>query len=159
MSAAAVSSKSHALSRGSERSSTARGKNVYDDSTMPSIQDLKYFDPCGATASMFLYVQGSSIVCCHHDTLSIERRFTGHKSEVVLLAIDNHSQHGGGRLAASYDTSQRVIIWDLMTGDKLNEFDSMGGQLTALAWMRNGNVALGMNSFIGTHAWLPLSLT
>lgn len=142
---APASSMGHAPARGSERSSTARGKNVsrYDDTAMPSINDLKYFDPCGATASMFLYVQGTSIVCCHHDSLSIERRFTGHKHEVTLLAIDNHSQHGAGRMAVSYDVSKRVIIWDLMTGSIMYEFDSLAGTLTSLAWMRNGNVAFG----------------
>ncbi|KAI3570955.1 hypothetical protein IWW34DRAFT_899788 [Fusarium oxysporum f. sp. albedinis] len=30
---------------------------------MPHVTDLKYFDPCAATASMFLYAQGSSVVC------------------------------------------------------------------------------------------------
>ncbi|KAI3572112.1 hypothetical protein IWW34DRAFT_637839 [Fusarium oxysporum f. sp. albedinis] len=30
---------------------------------MPHVTDLKYFDPCAATASMFLYAQGSSVFC------------------------------------------------------------------------------------------------
>ncbi|TQV94831.1 WD domain-containing protein [Cordyceps javanica] len=140
---APASSQGHAISRASERSSTARGRNAHE-SEMPSIQDLKYFDPSGATASMFLYVQGSSIVCCHHDSLTIERRFTGHQHEVLLLAIDNHSQYGGGRIAASYDSSRRVIIWDLMTGEALKSFTAMSNcHITAITWMRNGNLAFG----------------
>lgn len=111
---------------------------------VPSIPDLKYFDPCGATASMFLYVQGTSVVCCHHDSLTIERRFTGHQHEVLLLAIDNHSQYGGGRIAASYDSSKRMIIWDLMTGEMLKNFTAVSDcQITAITWMRNGNLAFG----------------
>ncbi|OAA53869.1 WD domain, G-beta repeat protein [Cordyceps fumosorosea ARSEF 2679] len=140
---APASSQGHAISRASERSSTARGRNAHD-SAMPSLQDLKYFDPCGATASMFLYVQGSSVVCCHHDSLTIERRFTGHQHEVLLLAIDNHSQYGGGRIAASYDSSRRMIIWDLMTGEMLKNFTAVADcQITAITWMRNGNLAFG----------------
>ncbi|KAJ3489557.1 hypothetical protein NLG97_g5975 [Lecanicillium saksenae] len=140
---APASSQGHAMPRGSERSSTARGRNVHD-LAMPSIQDLKYFDPCGATASMFLYAQGSSVVCCHHDSLTIERRFTGHQHEVLLLAIDNHSQYGGGRIAATYDSARIVMIWDLMTGEILKNFTPVANcQITALAWMRNGNLAFG----------------
>ncbi|EJP61793.1 IDC1 protein [Beauveria bassiana ARSEF 2860] len=142
---APASSQGHAISRASERSSTAKGRHTHDPA-MPSIQDLKYFDPCGATASMFLYVQGTSVVCCHHDSLTIERRFTGHQFEVILLAIDNHSQYGGGRIAASYDSSSRMMIWDLMTGEVLKSFTSIGdGLITAIAWMRNGNLVFGDN--------------
>lgn len=139
------------MSRASERSSTARGKHEYEDSAMPTIQALKYFDPCGATASMFLYAQGSSIVCCHHDSLAIERRFTGHKEEVVWLSIDNQSEKGAGRLVVSYDTSRIVIIWDLMTGDTLHEFQSLQVRLTAVSWMRNGNVAFGTSRSYPLH--------
>ncbi|OAQ96414.1 hypothetical protein LLEC1_00889 [Akanthomyces lecanii] len=140
---APASSQGPAISRASERSSTARGRNVRGP-VMPSIPDLKYFDPCGATASMFLYVQGTSVVCCHHDSLTIERRFTGHQHEVLLLAIDNHSQFGGGRIAASYDTSKRMIIWDLVTGETLKNFTAVADcQISAITWMRNGNLAFG----------------
>jgi hypothetical protein len=50
--------------------------------------------PCAATASIFFYAQGTSIVCCHHDTLVIEKTFSKHADEVVLLAVDNHSNVG-----------------------------------------------------------------
>ncbi|EGX94135.1 WD domain, G-beta repeat protein [Cordyceps militaris CM01] len=155
---APASSQGHAISRASERSSTARGRNVHE-SAMPSIQDLKYFDPCGATASMFLYVQGSSVVCCHHDSLTIERRFTGHQHEVLLLAIDNHSQYGGGRVAASYDSSRRMIVWDLMTGEQLKTFTAVADcHITAIAWMRNGNLAFAITALAPSQDCLTFAI-
>lgn len=109
---------------------------------MPHVTDLKYFDPCAATAAMFLYAQGSSIVCCHHDTLTIERRFSRHADDVQLLAVDNHSEAGAGRFVVSYDVGQTAIVWDLMTGDEISRFASYE-HLTVAAWMKNGNVAFG----------------
>ncbi|KAM0279537.1 hypothetical protein ACHAO9_011665 [Fusarium lateritium] len=109
---------------------------------MPHVTDLKYFDPSAATASMFLYAQGSSIVCCHHDTLTIERRFSRHADEVQLLAVDNQSDAGGGRFVVSYDAGQTAIVWDLMTGDEISRF-ACYEHLTVAAWMKNGNVAFG----------------
>lgn len=104
---------------------------------------MRYFEPCAATASMFLYAQGSSIVCCHHDTLTIERRFSRHSDEVQLLAVDTQSEIGAGRLVVSYDAGQTAIVWDIMTGDEVARFASYE-HLTTAAWMRNGNVAFGM---------------
>lgn len=92
---------------------------------------------------MFLYAQGTSIVCCHHDTLTIERRFSRHSEEVQLLAVDNQSERGSGRNVVSYDAGQTAIVWDLMTGDELTRFASYDN-LSAAAWMRNGNIAFGM---------------
>lgn len=109
---------------------------------MPPVQDLKLMDPCAATASMFLYAQGSSIICCHHDTLAIERTFTMHSEDIQLLAVDNQSETGGGRLVVSYDASKTAIVWDLMTGDEIARFASFQ-MLTAATWMSNGNVAFG----------------
>ncbi|KAG5956251.1 hypothetical protein E4U57_002770, partial [Claviceps arundinis] len=109
---------------------------------MPSVQDLQLLDPCAATASMFLYAQGPSIICCHHDTLAIERRFTAHSHDIQLLAVDNQSETGGGRLVVSYDASQTAIVWDLMTGEEIARFTSFQ-ELTVAAWMSNGNVAFG----------------
>ncbi|KAH7461649.1 hypothetical protein BFJ63_vAg18465 [Fusarium oxysporum f. sp. narcissi] len=109
---------------------------------MPHVTDLKYFDPCAATASMFLYAQGSSVVCCHHDTLTIERRFSRHADEVQLLVVDNQSEAGGGRFVVSYDAGQTAIVWDLMTGDEISRF-ACYDHLTVAAWMKNGNVAFG----------------
>ncbi|KAG6005015.1 hypothetical protein E4U21_000530 [Claviceps maximensis] len=128
--------------KSSGRSSTARGERIQDVTTMPSVTDLKLLDPCGATASMFLYAQGPSIICCHHDTLKIERIFSRHSDEIQLLAVDNQSETGGGRLVVSYDAGQTAIVWDLMTGDEIARFASFE-TLTVAAWMRNGNVAFG----------------
>ncbi|KAF5022615.1 hypothetical protein F66182_5330 [Fusarium sp. NRRL 66182] len=139
-----TSSRNRTVSMSSGARSTARSKTsqATDSTTMPHVTDLKYFDPCAATASMFLYAQGSSIVCCHHDTLTIERRFSRHADEVQLLAVDNQSDVGGGRLVVSYDAGQTAIVWDLMTGDEISRFASYE-HLTVAAWMKNGNVAFG----------------
>lgn len=137
--------RNRALSMGSGRSSRGRNASLADFSmgrtTLP-----KDFEPSDATASMFLYAQGSSIVCAHHDTLKIERRFSRHTEEVQLLAVDNISERGAGRLVISYDAGQTAIVWDLMTGDEVARFASYNN-LTVAAWMRNGNVAFGMFNF------------
>ena len=133
------------LSKGSGRPVAARAAPQAQESNtnMPSTKNLRYFEPCAATASMFLYAQGASVVCCHHDTLTIERRFSRHSEDVQLLAVDNHSEKGAGRFVVSYDAGQTAIVWDLMTGDEIARFASYE-PLTAAAWMRNGNVAFGM---------------
>jgi hypothetical protein len=102
----------------------------------------RYFDPCAATSTRLLYAQGNSVVVCRHDDLAIERRFSRHEEEVQLLAVDNASEHGSGRLVVSYDAGQTAIVWDLMTGDEVARFASYE-HLTVAAWMRNGNVAFG----------------
>jgi hypothetical protein len=79
----------------------------------------------------------------HHDSLTIERRFSRHSSEVQLLAVDTQSEIGAGRLVVSYDADMTAIVWDLMTGDEVARFASYE-TLTCAAWMRNGNVAFGM---------------
>ncbi|KAG5979146.1 hypothetical protein E4U55_005496 [Claviceps digitariae] len=135
-------SSKNCTTKSSGRSSTARGGRFQDVTTMPSVKDLKFFDPCAATASMFLYAQGPSVICCHHDTLSIEMIFSRHSDEIQLLAVDNQSENGGGRLVVSYDAGQTAIVWDLMTGDEVARFASYE-MLTVAAWMRNGNVAFG----------------
>ena len=142
------------------RTVVARAVPPQDDrnNTMPSAKNLKYFDPCAATASMFVYAQGSSILCCHHDTLTIERRFSLHSDDIQLLAVDNQSDIGAGRYAVSYDSGQTAIVWDLMTGNEMARFASYVN-LTAAAWMRNGNVAFGEyhNPFCWTIAGIPSS--
>lgn len=103
---------------------------------------MRDFEPCAATASMFLYAQGTAVVCAHHDTLKIERRFSRHTEPIALLAVDTVSERGAGRLVVSYDVGQTAIVWDCMTGDELARFASYD-HLTVAAWMRNGNVACG----------------
>ncbi|KUJ23153.1 uncharacterized protein LY89DRAFT_573742 [Mollisia scopiformis] len=114
-------------------------------STLPPTEVARNFEPCAATASLFLYAQGNSVVCAHHDTLTIERRFSRHTEEIQLLAVDNVSDRGAGRLVVSYDAGQTAIVWDCMTGDELARFASYEN-LTVAAWMRNGNVAFGIKS-------------
>lgn len=82
------------------------------------------------------------MVVAHHDSLTIERRFSRHSSEVQLLAVDTQSDVGAGRLVVSYDAEMTAIVWDLMTGDEVARFASYE-TLTCAAWMRNGNVAFG----------------
>lgn len=122
-------------------SSRAEGTSL-DKYNMAPKSIVRYFDPTAATASMFLYAQGNSVVCCHHDTLTIERRFTRHSDEVQLLSVDTQSELGGGRLVVSYDAGQTAIVWDIMSGEEVARFASYE-HLTAAAWMRNGNVAFG----------------
>ncbi|RFU72103.1 hypothetical protein TARUN_10156, partial [Trichoderma arundinaceum] len=136
-------SHNHTASNRSGKSSTARGRPAPQEfSKMPTAKDLKYFIPSAATASIFLYAQGPSILCCHHDTLTIDRRFSRHVDDVHLLAVDNQSEVGAGRFVVSYDAGQTAIVWDLMTGDEISRFVSYE-TLTVASWMRNGNVAFG----------------
>ena len=116
--------------------------------TPVSVQEVDFdfgFEPCAATASIFLFAQGSSILCLHHDTLAIERRFERHKERVTLLSVDNVSERGAGRLVVSYDAGQTAIVWDLFTGDEIARFVSYE-RIRVAAWMKNGNVAFGMAS-------------
>jgi hypothetical protein len=95
------------------------------------------------------------VVVAHHDSLTIERRFSRHSAEVQLLAVDTQSEIGAGRLVVSYDVDMTAIVWDLMTGDEVARFASYEN-LTCAAWMRNGNVAFGMfapRRILG--GWLP----
>ncbi|KAI0385642.1 hypothetical protein F5Y04DRAFT_189471 [Hypomontagnella monticulosa] len=123
--------------------SSRKGKVAAEprDFTSPTTL-VRYFDPTAATASMLLYGQGNSVVVAHHDSLTIERRFSRHSAEVHLLAVDTQSEIGAGRLVVSYDAEMTAIVWDLMTGDEVARFASYE-TLTCAAWMRNGNVAFG----------------
>lgn len=111
---------------------------------------VKYFEPCAATASLFLYAQGQVIVCLHHDTLALERRFLRHAEPIVFIAVDNVSERGAGRQVVSYDAGQTAIVWDLFTGDEIARFASYD-RICVASWMRNGNIAFG--------TWIPSSDT
>jgi hypothetical protein len=100
------------------------------------------FEPCASTASLFLYAQGSTILCLHHDTLAIERRFQSHQENIEFISVDNVSERGAGRLVVSYDVGQTAIVWDIFTGTEIARFASFE-QLRVASWMRNGNVAFG----------------
>ena len=145
-----MSARNRSMSISSRESSNTNGRmatlaELSKNIPPTPMADTRDFEPCAATASMFLYAQGNSVVCCHHDTLTIERRFSRHTEEIQLLAVDNVSERGAGRLVMSYDASQTAIVWDCMTGDEIARFASYEN-LTVAAWMRNGNVAFGMTS-------------
>ena len=106
------------------------------------------FEPCAATASHFLFTQESSIVCLHHDTLAIDRRFEKHKERILFLSVDNVSEQGAGRLIVSYDDGQTAIVWDLFNGDEIARFASYE-PIRVAVWMRNGNVAFGTRTLYG----------
>lgn len=100
-------------------------------------------EACASTASLFLYTQGPTILCLHHDTLALERRFEHHQQDISFIAVDNVSERGQGRLVVSYDVGQTAIVWDLFTGTEIARFTSFEPLLMA-SWMRNGSVVFGM---------------
>ncbi|KAL2890744.1 WD domain-containingprotein [Ceratocystis lukuohia] len=134
-------SKTRASLHGSARS-RGRTNDLRDFKTTRYDHLIRDFEPCAATSSVFLYAQGPVIICCRHQTLKIERRFTGHSEAIQLLAVDNISQQGAGRLVVSYDAGQTAIVWDLKTGDEIARFASYS-HLTTATWMKNGNIAFG----------------
>lgn len=130
--------------RSTSRSSSVRSDNITKPPT-PSItpgSDEFAFEPCAATASFLLYAQRNVILCLHHDTLAIERRFNRHREDVSWISVDNVSERGAGRLVVSYDAGSTAIVWDLLTGDEVARFASYE-QIRVASWMRNGNVAFG----------------
>ena len=115
------------------------------------------FEPCAATASLFLYSQGSTILCLHHDTLAVERRFQNHGDDIRFISVDNVSERGAGRLVVSYDFSLTAIVWDLFESTEVARFASYE-PLTVASWMRNGNVAFGSaNGIDGGKRMLTLA--
>ena len=84
------------------------------------------------------------MICLHHDTLSIQRRFHKHAEDILFISVDNVSERGAGRLVVTYDVGQTAIVWDLMTGDQVARFASYE-QIKVASWMRNGNIAFGMH--------------
>lgn len=105
------------------------------------------FEPCASTASTFLFTQGSSIICLHHDTLAIDRRFELHKEPILILSVDVVSERGAGRLVVSYDAGQTAIVWDVTTGNEIARFASYE-PIKVAAWMKNGNVAFGKRTHV-----------
>lgn len=124
----------------------AAGPDIRAATTPVDPRKLEYdFDPCAATASIFLYCEDTDIICLHHDTLAIERRFESHKDRILFVSVDNISERGAGRLVVSYDASQTAIVWDLFSGDEIARFASYE-PIRVAAWMKNGNVAFGKES-------------
>ena len=134
----------------SHRSVSSGTRSIHGRSTTPSLpaRDVQLeheLEPCAASASALLFAQDRAVVCLTHDTLKVERRFEKHKEKVLLIAVDNVSERGSGRLVVSYDADKIAIVWDLFTGDEISRFQSYE-QIRVAAWMRNGNVAFGMKN-------------
>jgi hypothetical protein len=123
------------------KSSSVRSADVKIKPPTPG-QDEFAFEPCAATGSFLLYAQRNEILCLHHDTLAIERRFDRHREDVSWISVDTTSERGAGRLVVSYDAGSTAIVWDLLTGDEVARFASYE-QIRVATWMRNGNVAFG----------------
>ena len=107
----------------------------------PSPEDVP-FEPCASTAALLIYAQGSTVICLHHDTIALERRFEKHSKDLQFISADNVSETGAGRLVVTYDVGKTAIVWDLDTGEQLSRFVSYEA-LTVAHWMRNGNIAFG----------------
>ncbi|KAF1817208.1 hypothetical protein P152DRAFT_11375 [Eremomyces bilateralis CBS 781.70] len=132
----------HSDSRHSNRSNRSnRLHPIPPAPTLTPANDIR-FQPAAATGSFLLYAYRNLILCLHHDTLAIERRFDRHRDEVQWISVDNISERGAGRLVVSYDTSQTTIVWDLLTGDEVARFASYE-EIRIASWMRNGNIAFG----------------
>ncbi|EDU39854.1 WD domain containing protein [Pyrenophora tritici-repentis] len=123
------------------KSSSVRSNDVKLKPPTPG-QDEFAFEPCAATGSYLLYAQRNVILCLHHDTLAVERRFDSHREDVSWISVDTSSERGAGRLVVSYDAGSTAIVWDLFTGDEVARFASYE-QIRVATWMRNGNVAFG----------------
>lgn len=100
---------------------------------------------------MFLFAQGTAILCLHHDTLALESRFQRHVEPIVFIAVDNVSERGAGRQVVSYDAGQTAIVWDLFSGEEIARFASYDHFCVA-AWLRNGNIAFGR-----FYLWVTIS--
>lgn len=100
------------------------------------------FEPCAATSSYLLYAQRNIVLCLHHDTLAIERRFDRHLEDVQWIAADTVSERGAGRLAVSYDAGHTAIVWNISTGDEVARFAAYE-EIRVATWMRNGCIAFG----------------
>lgn len=137
-------------SRSSRRSETSESRRAPLEAPK---HDGERFEACAATASFFLYAQRSIILCLHHDTLAIERRFERHREDVLWISADIVSERGAGRLVVSYDVGQTTIVWDLMTGGEVARFASFE-EIRVATWMRNGNIAFGKQSYPGKVEWV-----
>ncbi|KIW11851.1 hypothetical protein PV08_09124 [Exophiala spinifera] len=130
------------ISRQRSVSNKAKGVVVPSSSKPRPAADDTSFDPCASTASLLLIAQGPVVLCLHHDTLALERRFEKHTKDIQFISADNVSETGAGRLVVTYDVGQTAIVWDLLTGEQHSRFVSYE-PLKVAHWMRNGNIAFG----------------
>lgn len=135
-------SRHHSVSSRSQESRTSEGQ-VSVQHQRPQLEDIQdQFEPCASTASYFLHAQRNVVFCLHHDTLAIDRKFEQHNADVLLIAVDNVSEHGAGRLVVSYDAEWRAIVWNMLTGEEVARFESYA-PIKVATWMRNGGIAFG----------------
>lgn len=111
--------------------------------SLATIETSSTLEPAAASSSLFLFAQGRSVICVQHNTLALERRFERHGSDVRLIAVDNTSEAGHGRVV-SIDASREAIVWDSNDGEELARFSPFE-EIRVAAWMRNGNFSCGKN--------------
>jgi hypothetical protein len=61
--------------------------------------------------------------------------------------VDNVSERGAGRLAASYDAGHSTIVWDILTGREIARFAAYE-EINTAQFMRNGNIAFGESEIL-----------
>lgn len=142
------------LARHRSPSSASRPSNRAATPIDARLNDVD-FEPCAATASIFLYSQNTSIICLHHDTLAVERRFEKHSDRVLGISVDNVSERGAGRLIVSFDAGRTAIVWDLFTGEEVTRFQYYE-DIKVAAWMKNGQIACGRTRF-RSYGWQILT--
>lgn len=98
-------------------------------------------NPCAATFRLFLYAQGSSVLCLQHDSLALERRFERHAEDVAIIAVEPGNEEMPARVV-SVDRSKLAIVWDANTGDEIARYTAYE-DIRVAAWMKNGNLAFG----------------
>lgn len=147
---------SHTRTRSSSTKHSAHARtHTPPHTTLTPENTEQIFEPCAATGSFFLYAQRNVILVVHHDTLAIERRFELHREDVKWITVDNVSERGAGRLAASYDAGMTTIVWDILTGREAARFAAYE-DINVAQFMRNGNIAFG--EFESLATWLQLSI-
>lgn len=129
-------------SKSSHSKATRSTNHIPPQPTLTPENTDRELEPCAATASYLLYAQRNIVLCLHHDTLAIERRFDRHREDVRWISADTVSERGAGRLAVSYDAGHTAIVWDIATGDEISRFAAYE-EIRVATWMRNGNIAFG----------------
>jgi hypothetical protein len=147
---------SRSASQSSRRSNRSAGRSIPPPGQTLTPSHDGTFETCAATASFFLYAQRNVILCLHHDTLAIERRFERHREDVQLISVDNISDQGSGRLVVSYDASQTTIVWDLFTGSEVARFASYE-EIRVAVWMKNTNIAFGECRYVCSCNTAPVA--
>ncbi|EEU42466.1 uncharacterized protein NECHADRAFT_93326 [Fusarium vanettenii 77-13-4] len=116
---------------------------------MPHVTDLKYFDPCAATAAMFLYAQGSSITAIVWDLMTGDEiaRFASYEHLTVAAWMKN------GNVAFG-NTKGSIILFEPSTSEHVSARTIDQIAVTALAPSADCRTfAIGGPSPIVNLAW------